>query len=143
MLSQDIEKNTFTAELDGRDRIVFTIYADYRCELSAVGCASFLSLIQSKISSEGTDPRGWALPTENSHVDILVREIILKSKGQWSFPYIHDELCHCRAIPAHKVDQAIVAGAHDCASVSRQTGASTACGTCRPDVQKIIDYRLA
>ena len=73
---------------------------------------------------------------------MLVREVLLKAQGQWQYPYEHEELCHCRAVPTQTVDAAVLTGAHEPSRVSKQTSASTACGTCRPDVEAIIAYRL-
>ena len=72
---------------------------------------------------------------------LILSEMILKLRGEWNFPYADEELCHCRSIATQTVDQAIIAGAHSPEVVTRQTSASTACGTCRPTVQKIIEYR--
>lgn len=66
----------------------------------------------------------------------------MKARGDWDFPYKDIEICHCRMVPTEIVDQAIVAGANDPETVSRLTMASTSCGTCRPDVERILRYRL-
>ncbi|MCB0386481.1 MAG: (2Fe-2S)-binding protein, partial [Bdellovibrionales bacterium] len=82
------------------------------------------------------------LPEGSSTGAMLLREVILKAQGKWQYPYEHEELCHCRVVATSKVDAAILTGAHDPRDVSKQTSASTACGTCRPDVEAIIAYRL-
>jgi bacterioferritin-associated ferredoxin len=110
--------------------------------VSMVGCMEMLEMMQKMKRHFGTDIRSWPLPDQHDHSSLLLRELILKLRGEWKFPYEEAELCHCRTIPAQVVDQAIVGGAHTPEMVSRQTSASTACGTCRPNVQKIIDYRL-
>lgn len=81
-------------------------------------------------------------PTGTSPSDLLLRELILRARQEWQFPYNEDECCHCRAVPTAVVDQAICYGAHTPAKVSALTSASTACGSCRPDVEAIIRYRL-
>jgi NAD(P)H-nitrite reductase large subunit len=73
---------------------------------------------------------------------ILLREIVKKARSEWVFPYAQSELCHCRAVPADIVDQAIVYGAHTPEKVSEWTSASTACGSCRFDVEALLRYRL-
>jgi bacterioferritin-associated ferredoxin len=73
---------------------------------------------------------------------IILREVLLRAKGEWNFPYLAEELCHCRAVPTAKVDLAVCMGAHSVRKVRECTSANTACGTCRPDVEAIIDYRL-
>lgn len=110
--------------------------------ISLSGCYQFLKSIQELKLKFGVDISKWPLPVENDHVSVLVRELVLKVLGQWEFPYSHEELCHCRQIMTKDVDQSIVWGAHNSNIVSIMTTASTACGTCRPDVEKIIKFRL-
>ncbi len=82
------------------------------------------------------------MPDGNSAFALMMREALLKIKGQWQNPFTDQELCHCRAVPLAKVEAAIFAGAHTPEKVSRWTSASTSCGTCRPDVEAILKYRL-
>ena len=77
-----------------------------------------------------------------SHAEIVIREFVMKLKGTWDYPYKDEEICHCRHVKTKTVDQAIVNGAHTHELASRWTGCSTACGTCKPDVEKIIKYRI-
>lgn len=135
-------------ELEGRD------FIEVECEgdnpqapgavkkVSMLGCAEFMEMMQKMRRHFGPDLGKWPLPEGQDHSSLLLKEMILKLRGEWAFPYADEELCHCRTIPTHVVDQAIIAGAHSPEVVTRQTSASTACGTCRPEVQKIIDYRL-
>ncbi|MGE0631774.1 MAG: (2Fe-2S)-binding protein [Pseudobdellovibrionaceae bacterium] len=134
---------TFRAELKGRDWVELEVSDSAPLKLRAMGCTEFLQQVREvrKLLS-GKTVESLSVPEGNSHGEILIREVFLKAKGQWEYPYQHEELCHCRVIPAVKVDAAIVAGAHTTEAVSRLTSASTACGTCRHDVQKIIDFRL-
>lgn len=127
--------------LEGRDRIEADL-SQSPCRVKAVACDELLRLLTELKAQHGPDPRQWPLPKGRDHGTLLVRELILKTQGQWQFPYEHQELCHCRAIPTHTVDQAIISGAHTPEAVSRMTSASTACGTCRPDVERILKYRL-
>ncbi len=131
----------YRAELKGRDFIEIDD-SQNPPQLKGLGCSELLELLASFQNKHGKNPFLWPLPTGISHAELLLNEVLLKSKNQWVYPYQHVELCHCRAIATENVDQAIIAGAHTCEVVSRQTSASTACGTCRPDVQKIIDFRL-
>lgn len=73
---------------------------------------------------------------------LLLREALLRAQEKWQLPYLEDELCHCRMVATEKVLQAIRVGAHTTDDVSAQTSASTACGTCRPNVQDLLDYIL-
>lgn len=133
--------STCRAVLDGRD-LLEIFEENGKIRRRAIGCEALLSLVAELRARDGDDPAKWTLPEGPGHAEILVREFILRARGEWAFPYPHDELCHCRMIPARVVDQAIIAGAHTPEAVSRATSASTACGTCRPDVEKILEYRL-
>ncbi|MNK07847.1 BFD-like [2Fe-2S] binding domain protein [compost metagenome] len=136
------------AELAGRD------FIEVECEgenpkspgkvlkVTMVGCTEFLDLMQKMRRHFGVDIAKWPLPEGDDHSSILLREMVMKLRGEWKFPYGEEELCHCRTVEAQIVDQAVIAGAHSTDKVTRQTSASSACGTCRPEVQKIIDYRL-
>lgn len=138
----------FKAELAGRDLIEVECEGDDPkspgkvLNVKMVGCTEFIDLMQRMRRHFGVDISKWPLPEGNDHSSILVREMVMKLRGEWKFPYEEAELCHCRTVEAKVVDQAIIAGAHTTVKVTRQTSASTACGTCRPEVQKIIDYRL-
>jgi bacterioferritin-associated ferredoxin len=133
------------AELLGRDVI------EIECEqldpahvkrVSFVGCYEMMEMMQKMRRHFGLDVNQWPLPEAHDHGSLLLKEVILKLRGQWNYPYEAAELCHCRSVATETVDQAIIAGAHTTEAISRQTSASTSCGTCRPDVQKIIDFRL-
>ena len=82
------------------------------------------------------------IPLGKTSSAILLRELLMKAKDCWTPPFQEDELCHCRMIPTKMVDQAICSGAHTPKKVSELTSASTACGTCRPDVEAMIEFRL-
>lgn len=125
--------------LKGRDVVERSADGQWR----AIGCTAWLALLAELRARHGSDPTAWPLPKGTTHEVILARELILKARGEWKFPYLDEELCHCRMVPTEIVDQAIVAGAHTPETVSRLTMASTSCGTCRADVLKILAYRLA
>lgn len=108
--------------------------------LRALGCCRFLDLVRS-LAATGPDPRTWPLPEERDHAGLLLREFILKARGEWEYPYADDEICHCRKVSTATVDRAILNGARTGPQVSRLTTASTSCGTCRPQVERLIAYR--
>ncbi len=110
-------------------------------KITASGCRELLNRLAVGLSEE-PNPENWVEPAGRGHVDLLLREFILKAKNQWQFPTTDSETCHCRQVPTAVIDLAIINGAHTTRQVSRETSASTGCGTCEPQVQKIIDYRL-
>jgi len=140
-MSASDENRKFSVDLDGRDHIEVRMDG-VTPKVQFRGCTELMELMQGMRKSFGVDLQAWPVPRGASHSEILLRELILKLRGEWKYPYQAAEVCHCRNVPCHTIDQAIVAGAHTTEVVSRQTSASTACGTCRPDVQKMIQYRL-
>ncbi len=135
------------AELKGRDFIEVelegeSISAGKVLGVQFKGCTQFMDLIQRMRKSFGADIKAWPLPEGVDHSSLVLREMILKLRGEWLLPDVPDEVCHCRSVSLEKIDQAIVAGAHSTDKVTRLTNASSNCGTCRPDVQKLIDFRL-
>ena len=131
-----ISQTNICSKLDGRDEI------SLKPHVKARGCQKLLERVQFYMQNQGAEPDKWTLPQGNVHIDILLREFILKSQKQWDYPYKHEELCHCRSVPTHSVDQAVIAGAHTAKDVTRQTSAGSSCGTCQPDIEKIIQFRL-
>lgn len=111
-------------------------------KLTGVGSSQFLKLLKAVRLSIKGKLKDIILPEGSTSEALCLREVILKAKGEWQFPYLEEELCHCRGVLTAVVDGAICAGAHTSRKVSEQTSASTACGTCRPDVEAIIQYRL-
>jgi len=129
----------YVVEIFGGDRIEAE-HSDSGWIFRGIMCASCSQLLSSLVSS-GKNPKDWLPPEGEGHSALLVRELILKIQGQWQFPFPHSEVCHCRAISTETVDQAILSGAHSPEEVSIITTASTACGTCRPDIISILNYR--
>ncbi len=142
VLWQGREEVTIDVQLDQNDGLV-------QARLSGVGGPQFLNLLKTYRESQlapavkqKTALKALPLPEGTSIEAICLREALLKLKGEWNYPYTEEELCHCRAVPTAVVDQAICTGAHTTRQVSERTSASTACGTCRPDVEAILKFRL-
>lgn len=137
----------FSAKIDGREEINLEISINESMinsfTLTCIGGPKLLTLVESYRQKIKGEVKSLEVPKGNDTGSMLLREIILKLKGQWNFPYEEDELCHCRAVLTSTVDGAILTGAHTSEEVSRLTSASTACGTCRPDVEAMIKYRLS
>jgi len=127
-------------EIAGRDRLEVLSLNPF--QMKVIGCSALVQKLQEMKKAGGAIPTKWSLPTGTDHVSLLIKELILKLQGKWQHPYQHEEVCHCRNVSLETVEQAIFNGAHTPDMVSRWTSASTACGTCRPDVEKILKYRL-
>jgi bacterioferritin-associated ferredoxin len=134
------------AGLPARDHILLSI--DHHegiiesAKLEGVGCLELLKLFQEWRPKLTGGLESLPLPTGSGHAAILLREVILKAQGKWAFPYSAEELCHCRAVATARVDAAIVSGCHTMERIRATTSASTSCGTCRPDIEAILKYRL-
>lgn len=130
-------------ELKGRDYIEVELdEQNQQKQVRTIVCSSFYQLLSDYRQRFGDQIKTWPLPQGFEHQELLLKELILKLQNKWDFPFKEDEICHCRSIATQKVDQAIISGAHTPEMVSRQTNASTSCGTCRADIEKIIQYRL-
>ena len=132
--------------LQGRDEITLdldVVNGDIvSASLTGCGCPEMLGLMQSWRPKLRGELQNLPVPEGQSHSEILLREAILKAKGEWKFPYAEDELCHCRAISTSKVDAAIIGGCRNVRAIARETSAGTSCGSCRTDTEAIINYRL-
>lgn len=127
-------------EIAGRDKLEVTSIKPFK--MKVIGCTQLLQTLNNLKEKHGSDISVWPIPMENDHTSLLIKELILKLNNKWEHPYLHEEVCHCRSVPLETVEQAIFNGAHTPEMVSRWTSASTACGTCRTDVEKILKYRL-
>lgn len=136
------EQKSTKCELLGQDEINLEPNGKGGWKFSAVACHELSQLILDMKSKHGSDVHTWPAPEGVSHAAVLLREFILKVKGQFVDPYPHEELCHCRSVPAAIVKKAILSGAHTVELVGQITTAGTACGTCRPDTEKLIRFHL-
>lgn len=145
----------------GRDRVEVTFEFESdeltspirRLEFRASGCSAFLEGLEkfrAQVMALEESVRRVAdaaefdrlIPQGADHVSILIREIVLRARDRFILPYTEIELCHCRAVPTAVVDRAILAGCHTTESVAKMTSAGTSCGTCRPDTERLIAFRL-
>lgn len=129
--------------LKNRDEVYISKKANGRYSFKAVGCTLFLrqlTLFFDLINKEGLE--SIEEPQGNGHIDILIREILAKLKGEWNFPCLEEELCHCRKISTSDVDQAIVSGIHKLKGIGEECSAGITCGSCQPDIEKLLSFRL-
>lgn len=82
------------------------------------------------------------LPSGKTSEDLLLKELSLKIQDQWPLTNDEPELCHCRKIPQMNVERAVVLGAHSVEQVRARTSANTGCGTCLPDVERVLKAYL-
>lgn len=131
----------------GRDEIriePLIIEGVTRTRIRVVGCADFLRVFKSWHQSQGAKkPQDWSLPEGRDHGSLLLREAILRYRGSWNLPYQDVEICHCRQVTTQTVSDAIRNGAHDLEGIRRMTTANTSCGSCRRDIEAVLQYHLA
>lgn len=137
----------YSVGIPGREEVTLDIDLEKdgqikSAKVHAVGSWDFLRLVQELRKRLVGEIHTVTAPQGSSTGAMLVRELLLKAQGLWQPPYVEDELCHCRGVPTKNVELAILSGAHTPVQVSAQTSASTACGTCRPNVEALISYRL-
>ena len=111
-------------------------------ELSGIGGPNLLDQLEKWRPKLEGGLADLELPQGHSPGEILLREALLRARGEWHFPVEGEKLCHCRGVKTSIVDLAVIMGSHQTLDVSRQTSAGTGCGTCQPQIQEIIDYRL-
>ena len=134
--------NQIVVNISGKDSVqIEKKQGQFHVQFKA--CHEFTSLMMSFKKNFGPNIVKWPLPQGNSHSEMIIREMILKLQDKWDYPYKEEELCHCRHVATQTVDEAIINGAHSSELASLWTGCSTACGTCKPEVEKMINYRLA
>jgi NAD(P)H-nitrite reductase large subunit len=133
--------------LAARDKLQLRLEVDENQQilssrLVGVGCPEVLNLMQLWRPKLTGGLQEIELPDGTSHGVLLLREILLKAQGRWDPPYKDEEICHCRVVATRKVEDAIIAGCHTVDRIKRATNASTSCGTCRPDLESLLAYRL-
>lgn len=146
-LQTSIQTVEIDVQLVARDRLSLRLEVDSDGEiltaaLTGSGCTELLHLMDETRRALKGALDSVPLPSGTGHAAMLIRELLLKAQGKWNFPYQEEELCHCRGIATHKVDDAILSGCHDLESIRRATSANTSCGTCRWDIDSILKYRL-
>lgn len=131
----------------GREEIHLRLTVDdqgsiTQAQLTGIGSSALLKHLLSYRKELKGALRDLPIPRGDGPETMALREVVLRAKGEWQPPYTDEELCHCRVVATQKVDLAICMGAHTVRRVQELTSASTACGTCRPDVEAMIKFRL-
>lgn len=131
------------AEIPGRDCIELRELPSGEQEVHFVGCAEFARQVNDLKAKHGPNPQDWPVTKALDHSSLLLKEFILKCRGEWNVVYEAEELCHCRKVPTQTVEQAVLCGARTSEQVSQWTSAGTACGTCRSHIEEILKARIS
>ncbi len=106
------------------------------------GSLRLLQLADGKKQAEGADPRLWQpILQAELNEELLINAFIRKVKNPVSTPE-HDEVCHCRMVSRDKIESAIYQGCRDVNGISQRTLAGTGCGSCRPDLERMLHIIL-
>jgi len=140
---------TIRVEIKDREWVQFKLEVDptsqkiSRASFQAQGCLSLLEAVGKAVQSfQGKKVMDLAWSASLEHWDQLILEAISRLQGKYDRPYKEDEMCHCRKVPTDKIETAIVLGAHTPERVKAWTTAGSGCGTCRPNVQALIEFRV-
>lgn len=131
----------------GREELSIHLIVDeqnqiQKSELKGIGSLKFLRLLEAWREKLKGDYKKIPVPLGNEPEALILREALMKVKGEWQYPYQKEKLCYCRNVLTHEIDKAIMSGAKTPDEVSLLTGASTGCGTCRIHVEKILNFKL-
>ena len=134
-------------KLTGRNELDLKLWVNAqgvveRSELSGIGGPQALDSFEEWRPKLVGRLESLEIPNGGSPTEVLLREALLKVRGEWSFPVEGECLCYCRGVKTSIVDGAVIMGGHSPLEVSRQTSAGTGCGTCFSRIQEVIDYRL-
>ena len=114
-----------------------------KSSVKAQGCLPLLEAVQkAALGFQGQKLNDIAWNKNSDHWDQLILEALSRLQGMYERPYKDEEMCHCRKITTDKIEAAIVLGAHTPEKVKAWTTAGSGCGTCRPNVQSLIDFRV-
>lgn len=139
--------------LPGYEMLTVTLNEAGVIETYQLCCSSqTIKLFNQYVQNHGKTLRDWPVPNQNtmSSVDLpsadrraqlLMQELILKARGEWSLPYAGEMVCTCRGVSSESINHAITAKADTTEDVSNWTTASTSCTTCKGKVEELIKYR--
>ena len=106
-----------------------------------IGSLNLLNKMAEYKQKYGSSPACWPAVKAQSPDDLddlLINEFILKCNSQFKLAYEHLELCHCRMVTAERVYDSIKQGCSTVEDVGRAVLAGTGCGSCRPDIEKLL-----
>ena len=132
----------FSASLVGGDSVEATITIQnetlHKIQWKIVGRLALYAAVEKLNAQMLVHRTKLPIPQEKTPEMLLLRELILKIRGEWGDAPSDPELCHCRKIPQTHVERAIILGAHTIEKVRARSSANTSCGTCLPEVDALF-----
>lgn len=126
------------AQIAHQCEISLSLSEDGSTEAHCFGSYHLLKKIKQYRKDYGDHPKEWPEVVVKDNEDILINEIVQKSKNNYALSYQHDELCHCRMVPTEIVLQSIKQGCRSVREISRVSKAGTGCGSCIPHIQQML-----
>lgn len=126
-------------DFQGRDQIQIYKTDDGKLHLKAKGCQQLQDTLTEHHQKFGHDLKSWQITQPKNHAEFLIKKLLNTIEGK-STPYSHEEICHCRMVSTQRVENAIFNGAGSIDALKRVTTASTSCGTCGPDLKKLLGF---
>lgn len=140
-------KQTFEASIVGGDFVEVTVDVDNhqvtQTKWNVVGRDELYSAVRALQPQVRGDLKKLPVPQGKTPEQLLLRQLMLKIRGEWGDEPSDPELCHCRKIPQSHVERAIILGAHTIEKVRQRSSANTGCGTCMPEVEALLKKYLA
>lgn len=107
-------------------------------QIEAVGTLELLQALKNWKQSFPVNKSNLKSPSGKTPHELLLKELTLRLGEQWPLQNDEDELCHCRKTPQSSVERAVVLGARTVEQIRARTSANTGCGTCLPDVERVL-----
>lgn len=133
---------TFVAAIVGGDTVEATVTFEKdtvrKIQWKIVGRLALYTAVNQLKSQMLVPKNQLPVPRGKEPEQLLLRELLLKIRGEWGDEPSDPELCHCRKIPQVNVERAIILGAHTIEKVRARSSANTSCGTCLPEVDALF-----
>jgi ferredoxin-nitrate reductase len=79
----------------------------------------------------------------SNKTELSDKRLQLLRSGNKAEPVLGKLVCSCNNVGADNIRQKISEGCHELKNLCTMTGAGTGCGSCRPEVQRILESALA
>lgn len=138
--------SVFRAAIVGGDSIEVNVELEnnqiQKAQWSVIGRSELYTAVQNYKEHVKGDCKKIPVPEGKTPEQLLLKELVLKIRGEWGDQPSDPELCHCRKIPQSHVERAIILGAHTIEKVRQRSSANTGCGTCMPEVEELLKKYL-
>jgi len=75
-------------------------------------------------------------------VELNEKRLSLLRSGAKAEPVLGRLVCSCNNVGSGNIENKIASGCTTLSQISAATGAGTGCGSCRPEVKKILEKKL-